>query len=83
MLALTAARLDGLSPLKKLKDGFAFVTDERHLPVNSVSCVEPGDMLDIRLADGSIAAQVLEKSEADLTRQMHRAPGSGNRSDYG
>ena len=31
-------------------------------------------MLDIRLADGSIAAQVLEKSEADLTRQMHRAP---------
>jgi exodeoxyribonuclease VII large subunit len=74
MLALTAARLDGLSPLKKLKDGFAFVTDERHLPVNSVSCVEPGDMLDIRLADGSIAAQVLEKSEADLAQQMHRAP---------
>ena len=73
MLALTAARLDGLSPLKKLKDGFAFVTDERHMPVNSVSCVEPGDALDIRLADGSVTAQVLEKKEEDLAGQKLRA----------
>ena len=73
MLALTAARLDGLSPLKKLKDGFAFVTDEQHMPVNSVSCVEPGDALGIRLADGSVTAQVLEKKEDELTGQKLRA----------
>ena len=73
MLALTAARLDGLSPLKKLKDGFAFVTDEQHMPVNSVSCVEPGDALGIRLADGSVMAQVLEKKEDELMGQKLRA----------
>lgn len=56
----TALRLHSLSPLLTIGRGFAVI---RHAGdarvVSSVQSVQPGDTLDIQLADGHISAQVL------------------------
>ena len=57
-LQLLAGRLDGLSPLKRLASGFAYVSDEAGCVVDSVKKVNPGDSLAITLRDGTIRAKV-------------------------
>jgi len=61
---LFAARLDALSPLKVLSRGYAYAS----LPatgafINSVSQVELGDELALRLSDGELRACVTAKEE--------------------
>lgn len=46
--------LDALSPLKVLARGFGLVTDRTVRPITTVRHVAPGDVLDIRLIDGTI-----------------------------
>ena len=57
-LAVNAARLDGVSPLKKLAQGYAFVTDSAGRNVKSAAAVRPGDAVNIRVSDGEIEADV-------------------------
>lgn len=71
-LAILSGRLHGLSPLQKIGKGFGFVTDEAGHRVETVRRLKPGDMLDVRLADGRVRSQVIE------TEQMEAA-GSGSR----
>ncbi len=54
--ALYAERLEGLSPLKKLSQGYAYVTDEKGRCVTKTGQVKPGDALNIRVSDGAIHA---------------------------
>ncbi len=58
-MALGIERLRGLSPLEKLAQGYACVTDEEGKRISSVSQVQAGDRLEAYVADGKIAAEVL------------------------
>lgn len=57
-LALISGRLDGLSPLKKIRNGFGFVTDEDGRPLKSVRAVQIGARITVRISDGKLDAQV-------------------------
>lgn len=59
-LQLLAGKLDGLSPLKRLADGYAYVSDMSGVRVDSVKQVNPGDVVKITLQDGVVRAAVQE-----------------------
>lgn len=58
-LAALTAKLDALSPLKVLSRGYALALQDA-CPLTSVSQVEPGDTLTLRLADGTLGCQVTD-----------------------
>lgn len=59
-LNVLAGRLDGMSPLKRLESGFAYVSGQDGKMIDSVERVAPGDRVDITLADGTVKTEVLE-----------------------
>lgn len=59
-LNVLAGRLDGMSPLKRLESGFAYVSGQDGKMLDSVERVAPGDRVDITLADGTVKTEVLE-----------------------
>lgn len=65
-LRLRAARLEGLSPLRRISGGFGYICDEDGRAVRSVSSVKEGDMIYTRLRDGSILSRVasVDKEES-------------------
>lgn len=70
-LELYVQRLKGLSPLEKLESGFSYVENEEGQNVRSIRQVKQGDLLCIRLKDGSITAKTLEMKpvEAEIHRE--------------
>ncbi|MGN8630328.1 exodeoxyribonuclease VII large subunit [Blautia sp. HCP3S3_G3] len=64
-LSIYLERFSGLSPLKKLNQGYSHVADEEGKTVTSVTQVRPGDRLTISVTDGSMEAVVdrLRKEE--------------------
>lgn len=56
-----AAALDALSPLKVLGRGYAIARDEDGRVLTGVEQIEPGEKLDLRLADGTLACRVEER----------------------
>lgn len=69
LLALLGGKLDGLSPLKRLKGGFGFVTDMEGRVVESVERLREGQELNIRFADGSARTKVLRTEKSAVTFQ--------------
>lgn len=59
-LRFWAGRLDGMSPLKRLESGFAYVSDETGKMIDSVKKASPGDTIAITFSDGTIQAVVSE-----------------------
>lgn len=59
-----AAKLDGVSPLKRLKAGYAYVENDKNENIRSVNMVKINDMLNLVLSDGRIRAKV-EKIEVE------------------
>ena len=57
-LGIFLERYKGLSPLGKLNQGYAFVSDQKGCAVKSVSQAGPGEMLDISVTDGVIEARI-------------------------
>lgn len=57
-LSLYLERFGGLSPLRKLNQGFSYVADEEGRTVTSITQVEPGDELSISVTDGTIKTKV-------------------------
>ncbi len=55
-LSLTAAKLEGLSPLTRLSEGYAYVEIPGKGMLRTVDTVKPGDMIDISICDGTISA---------------------------
>ena len=51
-------KLEGLSPVGRLKSGFSYVSDVSGRNIRSVSGVKPGDTLNIRVLDGEIHSTV-------------------------
>ncbi|MBR6303928.1 MAG: exodeoxyribonuclease VII large subunit [Lachnospiraceae bacterium] len=63
-LSLLSSRLDGSSPLKRLKSGYAFVTDEKGKRVKSVKQLKSGMKIDMALTDGYATATVDDIKES-------------------
>lgn len=59
-IQLLAGRLEAGSPVKKLSQGFSYVTDGEGRPVRKSSQVQPGDDIYVRTLEGRIHAEVLE-----------------------
>jgi exodeoxyribonuclease VII large subunit len=57
-LSLYASRLEGLSPLRKLSGGYAFLSDSHGSPVHSVEQLTQGSLLTADLTDGRILTEV-------------------------
>lgn len=57
-LALYAQRLEGISPLRKLSSGYAFLTDQNGNTVKSVDKVSVGEELLVSVTDGEIFTKV-------------------------
>lgn len=62
-LSILAGKLDGMSPLKRLEAGFAYVADKKGRMVDHVAKVKTGDEVTITLADGTIHAKVESVSQ--------------------
>ena len=60
LLQMYIEKLNGLSPLKKLNQGYSFVADKEAKSVTSIKQVKEGDELSIHVTDGEIKAKVLE-----------------------
>lgn len=59
-LAIDAERLKGLSPLEKLSQGYAWVSDENGKNVNDIHNINVGDKLNINVKNGIIKGTVSE-----------------------
>lgn len=62
-LALLAGALEGMSPVRTLRQGYAYVADEKGRTVTDTAQVKQGDTLSIRLFHGTLKTEVLEKEE--------------------
>ena len=62
-MELYAERLEGVSPLKKLQQGYSYTEAPDGRALRSVSQVEPSDLLLIHVTDGTIKAEVKERTE--------------------
>jgi len=58
-MALFAEQMKRLSPLEKLSTGYSYVEDEAGKNIRSISHVEVGQELKIRVQDGSMGAKVI------------------------
>lgn len=59
-LAIFSEKMEGLSPVKKLCQGYSYVTDEKGIAVRDAANEKPGDRLEIHLWKGSLKAEVTE-----------------------
>ncbi len=57
-LGMFAGHMDGVSPVKQLSKGLAFVTDADGWRISGISGIKPGDVVRVRLQDGTIVAGV-------------------------
>lgn len=64
-LSIYIERMKGLSPLDKLNQGFSYVEDKNSHAVTSISQVKEGDMLEIKVTDGSILTKVTDVKKAE------------------
>ena len=55
-LKICAAKLESLSPLTKLSQGYAYVTGPDEKPVTDIVQIQPGDVMRISLKNGNIEA---------------------------
>ena len=62
-LELYITKLESLSPLTKLKKGYALVRGEDGMPVQSIKMVAKNDLLRISLLDGDIVSRVDDTEE--------------------
>ena len=68
-MELLARDMDGLSPLKKLSQGFSFVSDMEGKNLSGVDQVETGDHIKIQMTNGCLEATVDKKEE--FRRNIH------------
>ena len=61
-LALYEEQMKGLSPLDKLNQGYAYVSDSAGKTITSVEQAMVGDMMTVYVKDGTLSARVTDKS---------------------
>ncbi len=63
-LRIQMERLEGASPLQKLKQGYAYVSSPEGKNIKSIHQTGKGQQLELFVTDGKITAEVLETTEA-------------------
>lgn len=58
MLSIYLERFEGLSPLRKLNQGYSYVTDRDQKTLTSIKQVQTGDEICVSVTDGTIKAKV-------------------------
>ena len=64
-LEIVSGKLWGLSPLRKLSQGYGYVTDMEGNRLASVTQTQPGEEIRVQLADGNIEAKVTRRREEE------------------
>lgn len=59
-LELYAGQLEGMSPVKKLSQGYSYVSDNAGKAINDVNMVKQGDNITIHMLNGKVKAEVTE-----------------------
>lgn len=62
-LALYIAKMQGLSPLDKLSQGYSYVANKDKVNIRSIENVKPDDEVTIFVTDGKIIAKVIETKQ--------------------
>ena len=62
---IIAGKLEGLSPVGRLKSGFSYVTDDKGRNIRSIEGLKPGDVLSINVLDGEITSSVTGISKTE------------------
>jgi exodeoxyribonuclease VII large subunit len=62
-LVVLAKTLDGYSPAKKISSGYAYVENQDHQSIRSVTMIKPKDEITIHVTDGNVKAIVTEVSK--------------------
>lgn len=62
-LKLLAARLGGLSPLARISGGFGYLEGEDGHGIKSIEDLQCGELVKIRVSDGSFRAKVVDKEK--------------------
>lgn len=70
-LAIYIEKMKGLSPLQKLNQGYAYVTDKSGRTVRSIKDTKQGEVLNVYVTDGRVRTQVVDiyKEEYDVRRE--------------
>ncbi len=68
-IGLLAERLDGISPLKKLQQGYSYTELSDGKAFRCLKQVEPGDMVTIHVTDGRVRARVEEMEALERNGQ--------------
>jgi len=74
-LALLSGQLEGMSPVRKLSQGYSYVADATGKAVTDAADVKPGDLLSVHLYKGTLTAQV---TETELQNGMNAGGNCGN-----
>lgn len=69
-LAVISGKMWGLSPLKKLSQGYGYVTDGEGRQLKSVDQAPPGSEIFVQVTDGKLTARVTKREE---TKQWQTA----------
>lgn len=64
-LMIYSERLNGMSPLLKLNQGYSYTENEKGIPVNDINSVKKGDILNINVKNGIIKSVVESVTGAD------------------
>lgn len=59
LLSLYAERLNGLSPLNRLGNGYAYVTNEKSMPIYGIDNLSEEDILNIRFKNGIVESKII------------------------
>lgn len=66
-IGILSARLEGVSPLKKLGQGYSYTTTQDNKKIKSIDDVKDGDDIIVTLFDGNIEAKVTGKEHIELS----------------
>lgn len=70
--AILAGRLDGVSPVRKLSQGYSYTENTAGHNVSSVSDVKPGDAIRTQVRDGMIMSMVTETCMRGQVKRQQR-----------
>lgn len=74
-LAIYIERLKGLSPLEKLNQGYAYVSDENGNTVNDICRVKIGETVTIYIRNGRMNARITERMPMEHGMEEHHEEG--------
>lgn len=67
-LGLVAGRLNGVSPLEKLGQGYSYAVSSDGSNIKSIESVQEGDSLTLYVTDGKVDAKVVSKQKLEYSR---------------